>query len=281
VLVARDVADLGRPDYALADLRDEWRETELDLAADAIVVEAEASRIVGYAIVRQPGTLAVVAPDREGQGVGARLLQWTEGREREQGRERHRQWIAAGNARARELLLAAGYLPERSYWRMVRKLDDVPDAGAAPAGIALRQLDVERDAVALHELDAASFAANPDYEPHSFQAFHEQHLGAHDLDPGLSYVAESGERIVGFLLARRWQEEAVGYVDILAVDPCQRRRGLGTAMLHSAFGRFAAAGLQEAQLGVASDNSRALRLYERVGMSPRFQFDTYQRPISL
>jgi hypothetical protein len=42
---------------------------------------------------------------------------------------------------------------------------------------------------------------------------------------------------------------------------------------------FASAGLREAQLGVASDNPRALRLYERVGMSARFRVDTYQRPV--
>lgn len=43
--------------------------------------------------------------------------------------------------------------------------------------------------------------------------------------------------------------------------------------------RFAAAGLMEAQLGVASDNPNALRLYERVGMSPRLRFYTYERPL--
>jgi ribosomal protein S18 acetylase RimI-like enzyme len=49
-------------------------------------------------------------------------------------------------------------------------------------------------------------------------------------------------------------------------------------MLQSAFERFAAAGLREAQLGVASDNPNALRLYERCGMTKRFRYDTYQRP---
>jgi ribosomal protein S18 acetylase RimI-like enzyme len=70
---------------------------------------------------------------------------------------------------------------------------------------------------------------------------------------GLSCVAEHRDSIVGFLLARRRQDEAVGYVDLLVVHPDQRGRGLGTALLRTAFVRFAGAGLREAQLGVASD----------------------------
>ena len=41
VLIARDLADLGVPDYTLEDLLDEWRGTGVDLAADAVVVQDE------------------------------------------------------------------------------------------------------------------------------------------------------------------------------------------------------------------------------------------------
>jgi hypothetical protein len=34
-----------------------------------------------------------------------------------------------------------------------------------------------------------SFKASPDYEPYSFNAFYGEHLGAHDLDRELSFVA--------------------------------------------------------------------------------------------
>ena len=85
--------------------------------------------------------------------------------------------------------------------------------------------------------------------------------------------------MVGFLLARRWPKERVGFIDLLAVHPQARRRGLGSMLLRTAFARFAGAGLREAQLGVASDNPRALQLYERAGMTPRFVVDAYHRPI--
>lgn len=35
--------------------------------------------------------------------------------------------------------------------------------------------------------------------------------------------------------------------------------------------------LSQVQLGVASDNPTALRLYKRCGMTKRFRYDTYER----
>jgi mycothiol synthase len=281
LLAARDTADLGAPDLTLEDLREEWRLGDVDLAADAVLVESEARRIVGYAMVRRGGTLAIVAPEEEGQGIGTRLLQWAENRDRERGHGQHRQWCAAPNARARELLMGSGYAYARSYWRMARRLDTLAGAASAPAGFRLRSLDVAADAVEVHALDAASFSANADYQPETLAEFREEHLGAHDLDPELSRVVENADGIAGFLLSRIWREEEMGYVDILAVHPHHQRRGLGTALLGSAFHAFAAAGLREAQLGVASDNPKALKLYESIGMRPRFQFDTYERSVRL
>jgi hypothetical protein len=51
-----------------------------------------------------------------------------------------------------------------------------------------------------------------------------------------------------------------------------------TLLLARAFAAFAAGGLAEAQLGVASDNLRARRLYERVGMRERVRREVYERP---
>jgi ribosomal protein S18 acetylase RimI-like enzyme len=180
------------------------------------------------------------------------------------------------------LLFDAGYVVARGNFRMALRLGDDTFrlSSDTPAGIRLRALDVNRDVLAIHTVDAASFAGQSDYQPETLAAFTEEHLQAHDFDPGLSRVAERFGDVVGFLLARRWRHESVGFVDILAVHPDHQRRGLGQAMLLSAFAGFAAGGLREAQLGVSSDNARALRLYERVGMTPRFRVDMLERPVS-
>jgi mycothiol synthase len=277
VIDARDLVDLGVADYTLEDLGEEWRATEFDLASNALVAEVGGGRIAAYACVHPHGSLAIVAPEHEAQGIGARLLQWVESREHAIGRG-HRQWVADTNARGAQLLRAAGYSRVRSYWRMVRELDDAERREVPPDGFELRRLDVDRDAVALHALDAAAFASAPDYREESLTAFTEEHLHAENTDPYLSIVACHDEQVAGFLLARRWRGQGVYYVDLLAVHPRYLQRGLGSAILTTAFTRFAAAGLREAHLGVASDNPRALGLYERAGMSVRWRFDVYERP---
>jgi mycothiol synthase len=280
VAEARDIADLGEVDHTLGELLDEWRSSDLDLERNARVVEDPEGRIVAYASVRRPGTLVFVAPDQEGRGIGSRLLEWAEWRDRERGRDLHRQWVAGTNATARALLTRAGYRRARSYSQMVRALEGVAAPPDPPAGFRLRSIDPAQDAAALHAVDAASFAPSPDYTPESLSEFTEEHLGAHDFDAGLSRVVTRGEAIVGFLIAGRRAEEAVGYVHILAVAPEHQNRGLGTAMLQSAFAAFAEAGLKEVRLGVASYNPRALHVYERLGMTERSRSDVYERRVT-
>lgn len=275
---ARDIADLGEPDFTLDDLLDVWRSSELDLSRDTCVVEVD-GRIRAYAEVRRVGSIGIVAPSFEGRGLGARLLQWTEARERERASRPHRQWIAASNERGRVFLQAAGYAHARSVHRMRRSLAGFEGGAPVPEGISIRALDVEADAVALHALDAASFAGAPDYEPMSAQAFREGHLEGHDIDRELTCIAERDGRIVGFALVRRWEAEDQGHIDVLAVAPEEQRGGIGTALLSAAFDRIKRAGLADAALGVATTNPDALRLYERMGMTPRFRFDTYERPL--
>lgn len=278
VFEARDLADLGEVEQTLGELRDEWSSSDLDLEHNARVVEDADGRIVAYAAVRRPGTLVLVAPDQEGRGIGSRLLEWAEWRDRERGRDVHRQWVAGTNATARALLTRVGYRRVRSYSRMVRSVEGVAAAPDPPAGFRLRSIDPAQDAVALHAVDAASFAPAPDYTPESLAEFTQEHLGAYDFDAALSRVAIDGEEIVGFLIAGRRPDEEVAYVHILAVAPERQNRGLGTAMLQSAFAAFAEAGLREARLGVASYNPGALHVYERLGMTERFRFDIYERP---
>jgi mycothiol synthase len=279
VLHARDIADIGAPDFTLEDLLDQWRGSEFELRSDAVVAVDADDVIVGYATLWTPGGLAVVDPAREREGAGSALLDWIEGRAREAGLAVHRQWVAGENASGHNLLARAGYRQVRSYWRLVRSLEAGLSEPEPVAGVTLAPVEPERDASALYEAYAAAFATNADYEPESFQAFRDEHLRVHDFDGALSRVARRGERVVGFVLCRRWAGEGVGFVDLLGVDAAERGRGLGSTLLRFAFASFAAAGLREAQLGVASDNPGALALYERVGMAPRHRADVFEKPV--
>jgi mycothiol synthase len=276
VFAAREVADGEGPGYTLASLREQWSFGDFDLGADAVVVEAPGGELVAYADVRRPGTTAIVAPAHERKGIGRDLLEWAERREAELGRA-HRQLIAAANARAAELLRSTGYVHVRSHFRMTRELDAGVRAGELPVGVALRSVDLERDAEALHALDALCFAGNADYEAESLAEFCDEHLHGETVAPGLSFVVQRGPDLVGFLVSHRFPD-AVGYIGLLGVHPDHRRGGLGTALLTRAFADYAAEGLRHAQLLVASDNPRGLALYERAGMRVLTRFDAYKRP---
>jgi mycothiol synthase len=282
VMCARDLADLGQPDFTLGDLTDRWSAAEFGLADNAVVAELEDRSIVAYAEANRHGGLIVVAPDQDRDGdLGAALLDWTERRERELGHPAFHQFLAAGNTHGRELVERGGYTLVRHLWRMVRRLDGSEDLPAPelPAGTTIRSPDPERDATALHALDDVSFSDAADYVGISLTMFIDQHLRAHDLDLSLSSVAERGGEVVAFLLARRWEDEDAGFVDLLAVDPAHQRQGLGRALLQTAFVQIAAAGLREAQLMVSSENPGGLALYEGVGMTVRFEHDIWERPV--
>ncbi|MBV9943951.1 MAG: GNAT family N-acetyltransferase [Solirubrobacterales bacterium] len=142
----------------------------------------------------------------------------------------------------------------------------------------------------MHRVNAEAFAGADDYVAESLAGFTREHLEAHNFEAAFSRVATREDRVVGFLLARRWRsgaparrrhrEQAVGFVDILAVHPDQQGHGLGATLLGSAFAAFTVDGLREAQLGVSSVNARGLRLYERAGMTVRHRADIYERPLS-
>jgi ribosomal-protein-alanine N-acetyltransferase len=73
-------------------------------------------------------------------------------------------------------------------------------------------------------------------------------------------VLERGGAVVGYAFV-------VGYtLRHLVVDPAQRGRGFGRALLRAAMKRVAAAGYDVVELNVHEDNRPARALYERAGL---------------
>jgi ribosomal protein S18 acetylase RimI-like enzyme len=82
-------------------------------------------------------------------------------------------------------------------------------------------------------------------------------------DPDLFLVAYAGGGIVGAVMGgfdgRR------GMVYHLAVDPAQRKQGIGTALMEELERRLAGKGCIKYYLLVTPDNTDALKLYEGLG----------------
>ncbi len=81
--------------------------------------------------------------------------------------------------------------------------------------------------------------------------------------------------MAGFILARTVADEAE--VLTLAVDPIQRRSGVGRALVEAVALVAAQAGARSLFLEVASDNQAALALYRAAGFTPVGQRPAYYR----
>src|SRR5918992_986381 len=135
VIVARDVADLGVPDFTLEDVRADWATPGLALEHDVRVADV-GGEIRGYAILLGDDAVVVVHPDAEGAGTGTVLRRWAEARASERGTSVLRQFAYGANDGARRLLRAAGYEPVQHYFRLRADLSELPAPSSASAGRA-------------------------------------------------------------------------------------------------------------------------------------------------
>src|SRR5215210_8309670 len=103
VLVARDIEDLGRPDFTLDDLRADWATPGFDLARDAWVVEDAAGAIVATAQLLGDDAHVYVHPAACGAGIGSALRELAEERARERGTAVLRQFLPVGHEAGRAL----------------------------------------------------------------------------------------------------------------------------------------------------------------------------------
>ena len=81
------------------------------------------------------------------------------------------------------------------------------------------------------------------------------------------YVAESGNRLLGFALLRsKVGPERVGEIELIAVDPAFHGRGIGKALVAAAI-RYYRGKTAAIHVGTQAKNLRAIGLYTRMGFS--------------
>jgi ribosomal protein S18 acetylase RimI-like enzyme len=88
--------------------------------------------------------------------------------------------------------------------------------------------------------------------------------GDAEFDPTTCFIARHTDgALTGVCLC--WSS---GFVKDLCVAPAARRRGVGEALMRTAFMTFAERGRTELRLKVEADNAKAIPLYERLGFRP-------------
>jgi ribosomal protein S18 acetylase RimI-like enzyme len=111
-------------------------------------------------------------------------------------------------------------------------------------------------------------------------------LARPDHEPELWVVAWEGDEIAGAVVNAIYAAENQqfgrrrGWLESVFVRRAWRRRGLGAALVARAMVRLREAGMDEAMLGVDSDNpSGALALYERAGFEVHRRSMAFRKPM--
>ena len=274
LIIARDIADLGRPDYTLDDVRSDWAGPGIDVARDAWLAEENGTPL-GYALLDDRGAaLITVPPASEGRGVGTALREAAEARALERGEALVRQFVPISNEAARAQLLTAGYWPAYSYFRMRMDLADAPP----PEDVPVRTFNRGPDDAPVHALVEDAMVGVAGNEPRSLESWQAAKVDKEGWDPSLWLLHEDAGGLAAVVLCERW-EDGVGYVDYLAVAARARGQGLGRALLLHGLAALRDAGLTVAELSVQGENASATRLYESVGMRPVWTIERWEKPL--
>jgi ribosomal protein S18 acetylase RimI-like enzyme len=183
------------------------------------------------------------------------------------------------------LLERHDFRPARYFYRMRRDLSQpIPD-GAPPEGITLRTYCPELGRGMLQAFNE-SFADHWGFEPVSEHDWDMFFLKRADFRPDLTFAALQGDEVVGFsfnVVNRETNERysvQEGWVSDLGVRRAWRKRGIASALLCASMRTFKAAGLDDAMLGVDTENSTgALRLYERLGFIQVKRLIAFEKPV--
>lgn len=284
-LSASRVAD-GDVATSVEDVLTDWAEVDLD--EEAVVVCTLDGKVVAGADVlsRQFVRVSVygyVHPDWRRLGIGRALVEWGERWTRD--RAYHApagarivvdHYIPSVATEARRLFEAMGYYPLRSTLIMRAQLGG-PPAAELPDGATARSYVPGRDDQALFEAGEAAFADLWGRPPGTLEGWIAP-TRAKNFDAGLWFLAEdvASGKIIGLCLAQMTGGQ--GWIRSLGVRREARGRGLGRALLETAFRALYERGARTVELSVDADSpTNAPRVYQRAGMTVDRTFLLYQK----
>jgi len=236
--------------------------------------------------------ISFLLPEWRGLGLWQAMVQENERRLRE---------IAAGHPATTRRLLQAwstdtqvewisvlesqGYRAVRYFFNMLHRLENFPDR-PLPAGLEVRPLrpahlrsiwEVQKE----ETRDLFETVAE-DWTEDKYQAW----LDRPTHTPDLWQVAWDGDRVAGMVLARIDEAENKergrkrGYTEHIFVRRPWRKRGLASALIAKGLRVLQAHGMNEAELGVDSENeSGALGLYRSMGYETESTDTWFRKPM--
>lgn len=186
-----------------------------------------------------------------------------------------------GDTLAREELDTAGYTMTGFQKRMVITMETPPPPPVVPDGIELRSYRRGVEDAAIYTAWSEAMGDDRSAPDLTLEQFVERRVtSVRDFDPSLWVIAWAGEEVAAFALVQ-WERPGdpdAGYIRDVGVRRPWRRKGLGMALLATAFGEFYRRGRRRVSLTVDGMNPNgANQLYEKAGMTPVFSILTYSK----
>lgn len=98
-----------------------------------------------------------------------------------------------------------------------------------------------------------------------------------ERNPGLCFVCEEGERLIGTILCGH--DGRRGYIYHLAVDETYRKRGIGRQLTQQSLDALRLRGIAKCHLFVYRDNNEAEQFYNGFGWQKRTTLDIFSKDI--
>lgn len=289
-----DIPYFGEAPHSVEETQNEWTQSEFDVNQHTQVAINDSAVIVGVSECRirspfvQTYVWLRVHPDYEGLGIETHLLQWGEQMARHAMEKapadaliRMRTSAVSKNTTTKALFEAYGLVHDLTFWRMRIDFDQSYNPYVPPTGITIRAINPATEA------ERAIFVIDDAFRDHRnhvdrpfdkvYQAWRHWLFDNPNYDlRGFLVAAIDGEIVGGAVCSDHPHDPNLGFVDELGVLKSHRGRGVGMALLKSAFDYFRQRGKTSVELGVdASSLTGAQHLYQNAGMIVKLEFYMY------
>jgi ribosomal protein S18 acetylase RimI-like enzyme len=193
-------------------------------------------------------------------------------------------WMSTGstNQPKRAIYEAAGGTVIRRFYRMVIDfaVTGAPHQPSVGVGVVIHPMEpTQAGRRTMHRLVDTAFEDHFGHEPMSYEEW-ERGASAECVDPSLYWIAtvdgEPAAGLYGCVLPES------GYIDSVGTLREFRGRGLGRALLLTAFNEFDRRGVRRVTLAVDATNpTGALGLYESAGMGVTYEAWRYELPAAI
>jgi len=301
VYMACSKADQYERVLTVEDLDRQYRHlVNCDPQTDVLVVEID-NFVVGFSRVwwdkENDGTyyyrtFSFLMPAWRKRGIRQAQLRWSENRADEiaaqhplQNPKFFRTWAQANEKDWLKIVEEFSFTPERYFYSMVRPdLENIPDL-ALPAGLEVRSVQPE-DYRKIWKAEEEAFRDHWGATEWK-EEWYQEWIESPTFTPGLWQIAWDGDEVAGGVLnyidvnENKSMQRKRGYTEDIFVRRPWRRRGLAKALIANSLKVLKAQGMEEAALGVDTENPNgALGLYEVMGFR-QYRLETvFDKPLT-